>query len=83
MNGSKENVQFPLRNLEKLGPRVAEKLTRAGIKVSLIDHGARGAQALPTRERESEREEPEEPGSRGKPPPVGLARGGEREVIVP
>ena len=37
MNGSKENAQFPLRNLEKLGPRAAEKLTRAGIKVSLIE----------------------------------------------
>ena len=37
MNGSKENVRFSLRNLEKLGPRAAEKLTRAGIKVSLIE----------------------------------------------
>ena len=37
VNGSKENAQFSFRNLHKLGPRAAEKLARAGIKVSLIE----------------------------------------------
>ena len=37
VNGSKENPQFSFRNLHKLGPRAAEKLARAGIKVSLIE----------------------------------------------
>ena len=37
VSGSKENAQFSLRNLHKLGPRVAKKLTVAGIKIRLIE----------------------------------------------
>ena len=37
MNGSEENAQDSLRNVNKLGLRSARKLARAGIKVSLIE----------------------------------------------
>ena len=37
MSGSKENAQFSSRNLHKLGPRAAKKLTVAEIKIRLIE----------------------------------------------
>ena len=37
VSGSKENAQFSFRNLHKLGPRAAKKLTVAGIKIRLIE----------------------------------------------
>ena len=37
VSGSKENAQFSSRNLHKLGPRAAKKLTVAGIKIRLIE----------------------------------------------
>ena len=37
VSGSKENVQFSFRNLHKLGPRAAKKLTVAGIRIRLIE----------------------------------------------
>ena len=37
VSGSKENTQFSSRNLHKLGPRAAKKLTVAGIRTTLIE----------------------------------------------
>ena len=37
VSGSKENAQFSFRNLHKLGPRAAKKLTVAGIKIRLVE----------------------------------------------